>query len=80
MPEWAAVRGLGKNGKGTRGRNALTDGDPGISLGTGSLTPPGNSASITGEAGQSQARKGESPNLALKIGQMAAQNHGRGCG
>ena len=27
---------------GTRGRNALTDGDPGTSLGTGSGMPPGN--------------------------------------
>jgi len=26
----------------TRGRNALTDVDPGKSLGTGSMTPPGN--------------------------------------
>ncbi len=42
MPEWAAVRGLGQNGNSTRGRNALTDGDPGLSLGTGSLKPPGN--------------------------------------
>ncbi|WP_301457359.1 hypothetical protein [Pseudorhodobacter sp.] len=27
---------------GIRGRNALTNGDPGKSLGTGSITPPGN--------------------------------------
>lgn len=42
MPKRAAVRGPGEYGKGTRGRNALTDGDPGISLGTGSLVPPEN--------------------------------------
>jgi len=28
--------------KGTRGRNALTDGDPGSCHGTGSDKPPGN--------------------------------------
>ena len=36
------VRGLDQNGNSTRGRNALTDGDPGLSLGTGSDQPPGN--------------------------------------
>ena len=74
MPEWAAVRGLDKNGNGTRGRNALTDGDPGISLGTGSVQPPGNWGWITGEGRQSQARKG----LALKIRPIARQNNARG--
>ena len=66
------VRGLDQNGNSTRGRNALTDGDPGLSLGTGSDQPPGNEGPITGQGRQSQARKG----LALEIRPVAGQNHG----